>query len=189
MTLRTWLVLLGTLAAVLAASALLRQPPDPAPDALALLSDGIGPLRLGADYAAAAEAARRAAPATMMAGEGCSGRDEITYSGTLGGLPVTVMAMADDGVINEVEMTLDHPRQAENEAACLALRDRLGEHFVARFGAGDAHWVVKKPVSSEHMLQVGPAVLAARWFSTGRSCYITATFTPPGGADTGDRGD
>jgi hypothetical protein len=179
MTLRTWLVLLGMLAAAVAASVLARQQPglpDPAPDALALLDEGIGPLRLGADYAAATDAARLAAPDTIMAGEGCSGRDEITYSGTLGGLPVTVMAMADDGVINEVEMTLDHPRQAANEAACLAQRDHLGEHFMVRFGAGGEHWVVKKPVSSEHMLQVGPVVLAARWFSTGRSCYITASY-------------
>jgi hypothetical protein len=178
-TLRTSLVLFGTLAAVLAASVLARQPPglpDPGSEALALRHDGIGPLRLGAGYAAATDAARLAAPDTMMAGEGCSGRDEITYSGTLGGLPVTVMAMADDGLINEVELTLDHPRQAANETACLALRDHLGNHFVTHFGERGTEWVVKKPVSSEHMLQVGPAVMAARWFSTGRSCYITASY-------------
>jgi hypothetical protein len=177
MTLRAWLVLVGTLAAGLAASVLFLAAPGSTYDPLAIQADGIGPLRLGANYQASTIAARRAAPETAMAGAGCTGRDEITYSGQLGDLPVTVMAMADDGVITEVEMTLDAPRSAVNEAECLAVRGQLAEHFMARFGPAQEELVIRKPVSSEHLLDIGPANLNARWFATGRSCYITASYT------------
>jgi hypothetical protein len=179
MTLRAWLVLVGALAVTLAASVLILGRPGTLEDPLAIHADGVGPLRLGANYQVSTIAARRAAPETAMAGAGCTGRDEITFSGRLGDLPVTVMAMADDGVITEVEMTLDAPRTAENEAACLAVRGRLAEHFVAQFGAPGGDRLIRKPVSSEHLLEVGPATLGARWFATGRSCYITASYTAP----------
>jgi hypothetical protein len=177
MTLRAWLVLAGTLAAGLAASVLSAGRSAPLHDPVAIEVDGIGPLRLGANYQASTIAARRAAPESAMAGAGCTGRDEITYSGQLGDLPVSVMAMADDGVITEVEMTLDAPRSAVNEAECLAVRGQLAQHFMARFGPVQEELVIRKPVSSEHLLDIGPAILNARWFATGRSCYITASYT------------
>jgi hypothetical protein len=176
MTLRAWLVLIGTLAVALAASVLFFGRPGTPEDPLAIEVDGIGPLRLGANYEVSTIAARRAAPETAMAGAGCTGRDEITFSGRLGDLPVTVMAMADDGVITEIEMTLDAPRAAENEAACIAVRGRLAEYFVAQLGPPGGDRMIRKPVSSEHLLEVGPAILGARWFATGRSCYITASY-------------
>lgn len=176
MSFRNWLILAGALVAALATSALLHARHDDLPEPLALQADGIGPLRLGLGYDFATDAARRVAPDTVMAGIGCGGRDEITYSGTFAGLPVTAMAMADDGIVNEVELSLDWPRQAEHESACLAERDQLAKHFVARFGPEGERWTIPKPVSSEHMVQVGPVVLVARWFSTGRSCYVSAVY-------------
>ena len=179
MNFRTWLIPAGALVVVLATSALLHARSD-RPDAMALRDDGIGPMRLGLDYDATVKAAQRVAPDTFMAGVGCGGRDEVTYSGRLAGRPATAMAMADGGTVNEVEITFDHLRQAEHEAACLEERDRLAEHFVARFGTEGERWTVPKPVSSEHMVQVGPVVVVARWFGTGRSCYVSAVY---GGAD------
>lgn len=176
MTLRTWSVLLGTLVAVLAASVLLWQHPAPDERAIALHTDGIGPLRLGHHYPAAIEAVRRVAADTLLAGPGCGDLDEVRYSGQLGELPVSVMAMADDGVLIEIELGLDSPLQADDEAACVALRDRVGEAFVARFGPFQARREVRKPVSREHIAQSGPVVLVARWFDTGRSCYISAHY-------------
>ncbi|HUG99165.1 MAG TPA: hypothetical protein VMQ83_08320 [Gammaproteobacteria bacterium] len=179
MKFRARLIPAGALVVALAASALLHARSD-MPDAMALQDDGIGPLRLGLDYDTAARAARRVAPDTFMAGIGCGGRDEITYSGRLAGLPATAMAMADGGTVNEVEITLDTVRQAEHETACIAERDQLATHFAARFGPERDRWTVPKPVSSEHMVQVGPVVVVARWFATGRSCYVSAAY---GGAD------
>ena len=179
MSFRTRLIPAGALVVVLATSALLHARSD-LPDAMALQDDGIGPMRLGLDYDATSRAARRVAPDTFMAGIGCGGRDEITYRGRLAGLPATAMAMADGGTVNEVEITLDHLRQAEHEAACIEERDQLAEHFVAKFGPAGDRWTVPKPVSSEHKVQVGPVIVVARWFATGRSCYVSAVY---GGAD------
>ena len=179
MTGGTKLVIYGTLVAVVAASVFLlelRERRDEAADPLALHNDGVGPLRLGLDLESAAAAARRVAPESVMVGPGCGDRDEVTYSGVLGSLPVTAMAMADDEIVTEVELTLDGVSQAEDEAACVAHRARLAAPFVARFGPEGEHGVVRKPVSSEHMVQIGPAVVIARWFSTGRSCYISANY-------------
>jgi hypothetical protein len=179
MTGRTRLVIYGTLVAVVAAGVFLlelRERRTGAIDPVALHADGVGPLRLGLELEHAAAAARDVAPESVMVGPGCGDRDEVTYSGLLGSLPVTVMAMADDEIVTEVELTLDGVSQAEDEAACVAHRARLAAPFVARFGPEGEHWVVRKPVSSEHRVQVGPAVVVARWFSTGRSCYISANY-------------
>ena len=176
MTLRTALVLIGTLAAVLAASVFL-LPRSPVPDdPMTLHTDGIGPLRLGQDYQDSATAAARAAPDTAFAGLGCGGLDEIRYSGRLAELPVTVMAMAADGRLVEIESSVDAPLQTADEAACLALRDQFATVFVARFGTPTATWTVAKPVSREHMLRSGPVVMVARWFRTGGSCYVSAHY-------------
>jgi hypothetical protein len=175
-TRRTGLVLLLTLAALMAGGVFFHQRYGEAPDPFALEIDGIGPLRLGTDYEVAKIAARHMAPGAVLAGVGCGGRDEISYSGTFAGLPVTVMAMADDGVITHVEMTLDDIRRAGNEAECLEQREQLRVHFMERFEAEVESWVVRKPVSSEHMVRIGPAVVVARWFATGGSCYISAVY-------------
>jgi hypothetical protein len=179
MTGRTRLVIYGTLVEVVVASVFLlerRERGAETIDPLALHLDGIGPLRLGLDLERAAAAAQRVAPDSAMVGPGCGDRDEVTYSGVLGNLPVTVMAMADDGIVTEVELTLDGLSQAENEAACVVHRARLAAPFVERFGPEGESWVVRKPVSSEHRVQIGPAVVVARWFSAGRSCYISANY-------------
>ncbi len=175
---RHWLRLLpgGALAAMAAASACALVLWSDAPDPVLLGPEGIGPLVLGRAYDEASVAARRSVPDRLLIGPGCDGRDEIRYEARLAELPVSVMAMADGARITEVEITLDAPRQAKNEAACLALRQTLGAHFVARFGASGETWVLHKPVSSEHMLRVGPAVIVARWFPTGRSCYVSAVY-------------
>jgi hypothetical protein len=176
MTLRTWSVLLGTLVALLAASVFLWQRPVPDTRLMALHTDGIGPLRLGRDYPEAVEAVRRTAAENMLAGPGCGELDEVRYSDRLGEFPVSVMAMADDGVLVEIELGLDSPLQADDEAACVALRDRFGEAFAARFGPFEEHQEIRKPVSREHVARSGPVVLVARWFDTGRSCYISAHY-------------
>jgi hypothetical protein len=176
-TQRTGLVLLVTLAVLMAAGVFFHQRYGAAPDPFALEIDGIGPLRLGTDYEVAELAARDMAPGAVLAGAGCGGRDEISYSGKLAGLPVTVMGMADEGVITEVELTLDNVRRAENEMACLNEREPLRRLFAERFESEEESWVVRKPVSSEHMVRVGPAVVVARWFSTGRSCYVSAVYS------------
>jgi hypothetical protein len=180
MRLQNWLIVSGVLVAMVVASALSRELGHDSHEPLALRADGIGPLSLGLEYDTAVVAARRAVPDSILAGPGCGDRDEVSYSGQVGRLPVTVMGMADDGVLTEIEMTLDFPRQAENETACLAQRDALTARFVELFGPGTDSWVVRKPVSSEHRLQVGPAVLVARWFPTGRSCYISALYADHG---------
>ncbi|NGX16503.1 hypothetical protein [Wenzhouxiangella sp. XN24] len=143
---------------------------------MAINADGIGPLALGADYATAVAAAQRAAPDSAFAGPGCGGLDEVRFSGVLGTLPVSAMGMAEDERLVEIELGLDAPLQAEDQAACLALRDRFAETFVARFGSATEHWEIRKPVSREFMARTGPVVLVARWFSTGRSCYVSAVY-------------
>jgi hypothetical protein len=153
----------------------------PAEDPMTLHSDGVGPLRLGMPYPAAVEATRRAAPDSVMAGPGCGERDEVSFAGSLAGLPVTIMAMADDGILAEVEITLEEPRRASDEAACIELRSRLADVFVARFGPPGAAWEERKPVSVEHRIRIGPAVVVTRWFPTGGSCYVSATFGESGG--------
>lgn len=176
MTLWTSRVPAVTLAAIVAASVFVGACARPDADPLTLHDDGIGPLVLARDYEDAVAAARRAAPESVLAGPGCGELDEVRYSGRMGEFPVSLMAMADGGVLVEVELGLDSPLTAPDEAACIALRDRFGAPFVARFGQPSAHWELDKPVSHEHLLRAGPVVVVARWFATGRSCYISAHY-------------
>lgn len=165
-----------TLVALGAASVLLCAC-GPAPEALlAMRPDGIGPLQLGRDYEDAVAATLAAAPDTGFAGLGCNGLDEVRFSAELGGLPVSPMAMAVAGRIAEIEVTLDAPLQAADEAACIALRDRFGAPFVAQYGPPGEARTVRKPVSREHLVATGPVVLLARWFPTGNSCYVSAHY-------------
>jgi hypothetical protein len=166
----------GVLAALLAASTLVSAPGGGAPDALALGAEGIGPLELGQDYFDAVAATRRAAPQTAFAGLGCNGLDEIRYSGEFAALPVSVMGMARDGMLAEIELTVDAPVQTADESACLALRDHLAVPFLERFGPAGIARIDEKPVSREHILPVGPVALVARWFASGRSCYVSAVY-------------
>ncbi|NHA14481.1 hypothetical protein [Thioalkalivibrio sp. XN279] len=165
-----------TLVALLAASVYsLARTPD-APDPLAISAQGIGPLQIGRPYDEAAELAVRVAPDNALAGIGCGGLDEVRYSGQLQGRPVSAMGMADKGKLVEIELTLDAPLQARSEAACVALRDEFAAPFVARFGPVEKSWEERKPVSREHLAATGPVVLAARWFATGGSCYVSAHY-------------
>lgn len=175
MTRRYALALGGALVAMVAAGALF-LPGGRTQDALALRPDGVGPLRLGQPYEEAVSATRRAAPGTAFAGLGCNGFDEVRYSGEFAALPVSVMGMAVDGRLTQVEITVDAPLQADDEPACTALLDAFAAPFIARFGPAEKSWLEQKPVSREHLLQVGPALLAARWFPTGRSCYVSALY-------------
>ena len=147
-------------------------------DPLELKFDGVGPLQLGRDYEATAQAALKAARDTAFAGIGCNGLDEVRYSGQFAGFPVSAMGMADRGLIIEVELSLDSPIQASDEAACLALRERFAEPFMERFGPPTERWDERKPVSREHMARTGPVMLVARWFPTGGSCYVSALYRP-----------
>lgn len=176
MTLRPFRVPAVTLAAIVAASVFVGACARPAADPLALHDDGIGPLVLGRDYGEAVAAAGRVAPDSMLAGPGCGELDEVRYNGHMGEFPVSLMAMADEGVLVEVELGLDAPLTAPDEAACLAMRDRFAEPFVARFGQPAALWELDKPVSREHRVRTGPVVVVARWFPTGRSCYISVHY-------------
>jgi hypothetical protein len=176
MSLRALLAVFGVLAAGVAAGAFSAVQGPVRVDPVLLAPDGVGPLRLGHDYEAAAAAARRAAPESAFAGIGCGGLDEVRYSTRLGELPVSVMGMAEAGALVEVELMLDAPTRAADESACLALRDELAAPFFARFGAVGPEWTVEKPVSTEHLQRVGPAVLVARWFPTGQSCYVSALY-------------
>lgn len=166
----------GALVALLAAGALLSAPGKSTHDPLALGADGIGPLELGQKYDDAVAATRRAAPETAFAGLGCNGLDEIRYSGEFATLPVSVMGMARSGKLAEIELTVDAPVQTADESACLALRDRVAVPFLERFGYAGVGRVDEKPVSREHILPVGPVVLVARWFASGRSCYVSAVY-------------
>jgi hypothetical protein len=176
MTLRTARVPAVTLAAIVAASVFVGACARPDADPLALHDDGIGPLVLGRYYDDAVAAAGRVAPDSMLAGPGCGELDEVRYSGRMGEFPVSLMAMADDGVLVEVELGLDAPLTAPDEAACIAMRNRFAEPFVARFGQPTAHWELDKPVSREHRMRTGPVVVVARWFPTGQSCYVSVHY-------------
>jgi hypothetical protein len=177
MTARTWLVPLGALVAVMAASVFfyVERPPD-ASHATALHEEGIGPLKLGRVYGDAVEHAARLAPDSAWSGVGCGGLDEVRFGGWISGLPASVMGMASDSRLVEIEASLDSPLQAADESACLALRDRFARGFVARFGMLDEGIIVRKPVSREHHAGTGPVVVVARWFPTGRSCYVSAHY-------------
>lgn len=165
-----------TLVALLAASVFLLGCAPPEEDALLLGEDGIGPLELGKSYEETVAAARQAAPETAFAGLGCGGLDEVRYSGQFAGLPVSAMAMAEQGAIVEIEMTVDAPTQTSREEDCITLRDRFARPFVTRFGPVEEHWELPKPVSREHLARIGPVVVVARWFRTGGSCYISAHY-------------
>jgi len=165
-----------TLVALLAAGVFLVGCAPPGEDPLLLREDGIGPLQLGRGYQETVAATRQAAPETAFAGLGCGGLDEVRYSGEFAGFPVSAMAMAEQGAIVETELALDAPTQASGEAACVELRDRFARPFVTRFGGVDKHWVLRKPVSHEHLARIGPVVVAARWFRTGGSCDVSAHY-------------
>ena len=167
---------LATLAILGVASVVLSGCGRPAEDPWLIGTEGIGPLQLGRDYAAAVTAARNAAPDTAFAGLGCNGLDEVRYSGMLGQLPVSAMGMADQGRLVEIEVTLDAPVQAPTEAACVALRDEFARPFIDRFGPISQAWEERKPLSREHLASTGPVLLVARWFSTGNSCYVSAHY-------------
>jgi hypothetical protein len=175
-SLRSWLLLTGTLAAALAASvAFWLRPPAPG-DPLELRAAGIGPLTLGRPYEDASRDALAIAPETAFSGSGCGGLDEIRYAARLDDLPVTVMAMARDERLVEIEVSRDTPVQSPDEQSCIALREQLGVPFTVRFGPFQAEWLVTKPVSREHFARAGPVVLVARWFPTGGSCYVSAHY-------------
>lgn len=173
---RALLAMVGLLVAATAAGALFLNPGPTPEKALALSDEGIGPLLLGRGFEQAERRAFQTAPDTAFSGVGCAGLDEIRYDGWLGEHPVGVMAMADEGRIREVEATLYSPAQAEDREACVALRDRFAVPFVDRFGPYSASWQAAKPVSEELMARTGPVVVVARWFSMGRSCYISAHY-------------
>lgn len=139
-------------------------------------ADGIGPLQLGRGYEATVAAARATAPETAFAGLGCNGLDEVRYSGELDGLPVSAMGMAVEGVIVEIEVSLDSPLQAPGEDACVALRDDFAAPFIRHYGSLEAGRTERKPVSREHLADTGPVVVVARWFPTGNSCYVSAHY-------------
>lgn len=170
----------GTLVAVVAASVFAGACARPGEGPFAIHDDGIGPLLIGRDYDDAVNAARAAAPESVLAGPGCGGLDEVRYQGRVGEFPVSLMAMAEDAVLVEIELGLDNPLTAPDETECTALRDRFAAPFVARFGQPSRHWEIDKPVSREHLLGAGPVVVVARWFPTGRSCYISAHYGYPG---------
>jgi len=172
---RRHVVFVGALVAV-AAGALLERSFTSDAGPMAVHGEGIGPLVLGGDYATSVAAAQRAAPDSAFAGPGCGGLDEVRFSGLLGALPVSAMGMAVDDRLVEIELGLDAPLQAADQAACLALRDRFAATFVEYFGEVTQHWEIRKPVSREFMARTGPVVLVARWFSTGRSCYVSAVY-------------
>lgn len=176
MSLQIPLVLIGGLAAGFAAGTLWPEEGTGGFDPIAVGSHGIGPLRLGDDYPSATVAARRVAPDSVFAGVGCNGLDEVRYSAHREDAPVSVMAMAEGGNLVEVTLMLDAPTRATDEAACLALRDDFARPFLTRFGPAGEAWTVTKPVSTEHLQPIGPAVLEARWFPMGRSCYVSARY-------------
>lgn len=180
MTLGAGRVRAGTLAAVVAASVFAGGCARPDEGPFTIRDDGIGPLLISRDYDAAVDAARAAAPESVLAGPGCGGLDEVRYQGRMGEFPVSLMAMAEDTVLVEVELGLDSPLTAADEMECIALRNRFAAPFFARFGQPSSHWEIDKPVSREHLLGTGPVVVVARWFPTGRSCYISAHYGYPG---------
>jgi hypothetical protein len=137
---------------------------------------GIGPLVVDRDFEKARQAVFRAAPDTAFSGVGCAGLDEIRYDVELGRHAVGVMAMAENGQIREVEATLYNPSVTEDREACLALRNQFAQTFVQRFGPIEQTWQVNKPVSQELLARTGPVVINARWFSMGRSCYVSAHY-------------
>lgn len=141
-----------------------------------LAADGIGPLRLDKDFRRAERLAFRLAPDTAFSGPGCSGLDEIRFEAQLGGFPVALMAMADDGRIREVEAGLITPGLGKTLADCLSLRDAFAAEFTRHFGAVEAKWQIDKPVSQEHWASSGPVFIQARWFRAGGSCNISAHF-------------
>ncbi|TVS09921.1 MAG: hypothetical protein EA419_11940 [Wenzhouxiangella sp.] len=179
---RPILVIGGLLAAVAAAGAVFVTG-HPAPsDPMALSESGIGPLRVGDDFSRAERLAFRVAPETAFSGIGCAGLDEIRYDGQLGSHPVGIMAMADQGRIQEIEATLYSPVQVDSKDDCRALRDRFAEPFVERFGPFEDSWEISKPVSRELLARTGPVTVLARWFATGGSCYVSAHY----GVNNGD---
>ncbi|MEE4639200.1 MAG: hypothetical protein V2J42_10735 [Wenzhouxiangella sp.] len=173
--LRGLLAVSGLLVVAATGTLLLQWEPEPE-EPLALSDRGIGPLLLDRSFDQAERRAFRAAPETAFSGLGCAGLDEIRYDGWLDGRPVSVMAMADQGRIREVEAMLYRPAQAEDRKACIALRNDFAQPFLDRFGPFEQSWEINKPVSEELLARTGPVVIAARWFAMGRSCYVSAHY-------------
>lgn len=182
---RPGLVITGLLAAVAAAGTPLLARHLAPDDPMALSDDGIGPLRVGDDFARAERLAFRVAPETAFSGIGCAGLDEIRFDGRLGTHPVGVMAMADQGRIQEVEATLYSPVQMDGKDECRALRDRFAEPFIHRFGPFEDRWEISKPVSTELLARTGPVTVRARWFAAGGSCYVSAHYGMDDGSSVG----
>ncbi len=180
---RAGLLIAGLLAAVTAAGSAFLVRQTASVDPLELTEEGIGPLRLGADFSQAERLAFRAAPATAFSGVGCAGLDEIRYDGQLGPHSVGIMAMADNGRIQEIEATLYSPVQTDSKDDCRALRDRFAKPFTDRFGPFEDSWEISKPVSRELLARTGPVTMLARWFATGGSCYVSAHYGVSNGAD------
>ena len=174
MNLRGYL-LSGLLAAALAAGGLVNSDP-PIETPSKVHEAGLGPLQLERNFEEAKRAVFRSAPDSAFSGVGCAGLDEIRYDVELDGRLVGVMAMADNGRIREVEATLYSPSVSESREACLTLRDDFAGPFLERFGPFQQRWEVSKPVSQELLARTGPVVIAARWFSMGKSCYISAHY-------------
>ncbi|MGY6555703.1 MAG: hypothetical protein ACXIUM_14390 [Wenzhouxiangella sp.] len=166
----------GLLAVAAAASGIWWQNGLPGLAPAGLAADGIGPLRLDTDFRRAERLAFRLAPDSAFSGPGCSGLDEIRFDTLLGDFPVTLMAMAEDGRIREVEAGLMTPGLGHSLADCLSLRDAFAAEFTPYFGAVAAQWQINKPVSQEHWAQSGPVLIQARWFPAGGSCNISAHF-------------
>lgn len=161
----------AVLMAALAAAGWLLSISLPArPGATEPTDQGFGPLALGQRFDQAERLAFRVAPETAFSGTGCSGLDEIRYEGWLSGQPVGIMAMAGNGHIEEIEVTLLAPDRADSLEACRELRDGFAQAFTERFGSYQSSWQVNKPVSQELLARTGPVLLAARWFSAGGSC-------------------
>ena len=170
------LALVVLLAAVTAVGALVVGPSLRIEPPAALHEGGIGPLIVDRDFRTAVRQAFRSAPESAFSGTGCAGLDEIRYDSQVDSWPVSIMAMADNGRIREVEATLYSPTQAENRQACLSLRNDFASAFIERFGPFVQTWEVSKPVSQELFARTGPVVVAARWFAMGGSCYISAHY-------------
>lgn len=179
-------VLCAAVLGVIAAGALanLPMPRDPAFDTVRYESRiherGIDTLVLGSAYADAVALTRRAISDPVLDGPGCDGRDQISYKTTLADLPVSIMAMADEGYLHEIEAWLSTPRRADDEAACVTLRDRFARPFLGLGDSSREHPLVMptliRPISREHRVEVGPVVLYAQWFPSDGTCYVGARF-------------
>ncbi len=152
-------------------------PPEPT----SLSDNGIGPLYLGQAFKDAESQAFRVEPQTAFSGIGCSGLDEVRYEGRMGNHPVGIMAMAQNGRVEEIEASLFEPKSADSLEGCRKLRDDFAGGFIERFGPYTKTWEIRKPVSRELVARTGPVIVMARWFGAGKDCYVSAHFGPADG--------